>query len=52
MKKFDVEELEATEMQNINGGWLRLAYAWAVDTIVHWETYKEAFKEGYYSVRN
>ena len=47
LKDLGVNDLNSLQMERINGGWPRLAYAWIVDTIVHWETYREAFLRGW-----
>ena len=46
-KDLGVSDLNLLQMKYTNGGWPRLAYAWVVDTITHWNTYREAFLKGY-----
>lgn len=42
-----VMELNAVEMREIDGGWLKEVTAALVDLYENWETYKASFVEGY-----
>lgn len=47
LKAAGVMELNAVEMREIDGGWLKEVTAALVDLYENWETYKASFVEGY-----
>jgi hypothetical protein len=42
-----VLELNAVEMREVEGGWVKELLAVALDIYENWDTYVAAFKEGY-----
>lgn len=42
-----VMELNAEEMREVDGGWIKEVVAAVVDVIENWDKYKTAFLEGF-----